>query len=63
VCRLFDVLDRLVEVANTVVVIGHNLDVIKNIDWVIDFGLERGDPEGEIVPEGPPREVAKSKRS
>jgi excinuclease ABC subunit A len=61
--RLFDVLDRLVEVGNTVVVIGHNLDGIKNIDWVIDLGLERGDPEGEIAPEGPPREAAKSKCS
>jgi excinuclease ABC subunit A len=61
--RLLDVLDRLVEAGNTVVVIEHNLDVIKNADWVIDLGPEGGDRGGEIVAEGPPREIAKSKRS
>ena len=58
-----DVLDRLVEAGNTVVVIEHNLDVIKNADWIIDLGSEGGDRGGEIVAEGPPREIAKSKRS
>ena len=61
--RLLDVLDRLVEAGNTVLVIEHNLDVIKNVDWVIDLGPEGGDRGGEIVAEGPPREIAKSKRS
>jgi excinuclease ABC subunit A len=61
--RLLDVLDRLVETGNTVVVIEHNLDVIKNADWVIDLGPEGGDRGGEIVAEGPPKEIAKSKRS
>ena len=61
--RLIDVLDRLVEAGNTVLVIEHNLDVIKNADWIIDLGPEGGDRGGEIVVEGPPREVAKSKRS
>ncbi|HJS67211.1 MAG TPA: excinuclease ABC subunit UvrA [Nitrospiraceae bacterium] len=61
--RLLDVLDRLVEAGNTVVVIEHNLDVIKNADWVIDLGPEGGDRGGEIVAEGPPKELAKSKRS
>ncbi|MDP3090041.1 MAG: ATP-binding cassette domain-containing protein [Nitrospira sp.] len=61
--RLIDVLDRLVEAGNTVLVIEHNLDVIKNADWVIDLGPEGGDRGGEIVVEGSPREVAKSKRS
>ncbi len=61
--RLLDVLDRLVESGNTVVVIEHNLDVIKNADWVIDLGPEGGDRGGEIVAEGPPKEIAKSKRS
>jgi excinuclease ABC subunit A len=61
--RLLDVLDRLVEAGNTVLVIEHNLDVIKNADWIIDLGPEGGDRGGEIVAEGPPREVAKSKRS
>ncbi|HEX7093276.1 MAG TPA: excinuclease ABC subunit UvrA, partial [Nitrospiraceae bacterium] len=61
--RLLDVLDRLVEAGNTVVVIEHNLDVIKNADWVIDLGPEGGDRGGEIVAEGPPKEIARSKRS
>jgi excinuclease ABC subunit A len=61
--RLLDVLDRLVEAGNTVVVIEHNLDVIKNADWVIDLGPEGGDRGGEIVAEGPPKDIAKSKRS
>jgi excinuclease ABC subunit A len=61
--RLLDVLDRLVETGNTVLVIEHNLDVIKNADWIIDLGPEGGDRGGEIVAEGPPREIARSKRS
>ncbi len=61
--RLLDVLDRLVEAGNTVLVIEHNLDVIKNADWIIDLGPEGGDRGGEIVAEGPPKEIAKSKRS
>jgi len=61
--RLLDVLDRLVEAGNTVLVIEHNLDVIKNADWIIDLGPEGGDRGGEIVAEGPPREIAKAKRS
>jgi excinuclease ABC subunit A len=61
--RLLDVLDRLVEAGNTVLVIEHNLDVIKNADWIIDLGPEGGDRGGDIVAEGPPREIAKSKRS
>ena len=61
--RLLDVLDRLVEAGNTVLVIEHNLDVIKNADWIIDLGPEGGDRGGELVAEGPPHEVANSKRS
>ena len=61
--RLMDVLNRLVEAGNTVVVIEHNLDVIRNADWVVDLGPEGGERGGEIVVEGTPREVAKSKRS
>jgi excinuclease ABC subunit A len=61
--RLLDVLDRLVESGNTIVIIEHNLDVIKNADWLIDLGPEGGDRGGEIVAEGPPSEIAKSKRS
>jgi excinuclease ABC subunit A len=61
--RLLDVLDRLVEAGNTVLVIEHNLDVIRNADWLIDLGPEGGDRGGEIVAEGPPKEIARSKRS
>ena len=61
--RLLDVLDRLVEAGNTVLVIEHNLDVIKNADWIIDLGPEGGDRGGEIVAEGPPNDIAKVKRS
>jgi excinuclease ABC subunit A len=61
--RLLDVLDRLVEAGNTVLVIEHNLDVIKNADWIIDLGPEGGDRGGEIVAEGPPQEIARTKRS
>ena len=48
---------------NTVLVIEHNLDMIRNADWVIDLGPEGGDRGGEIVAEGPPKVIAKSKRS
>ena len=57
------VLDRLVEAGNTVVVIEFNFAVIKNADLVIDLAPEGGDRGGEIVAEGPPKEIAKSKRS
>ena len=50
-------LDRLVDTGNTVVVIEHNLDVIKTADWLIDLGPEGGDPGGEIVAVGTPEEV------
>ena len=61
--RLLDVLNRLVEGGNTVLVIEHNLDVIKNADWIIDLGPEGGDRGGHIVVEGTPAEVARSARS
>ena len=61
--RLMDVLNRLVESGNTVVVIEHNLDVIKNADWIIDLGPEGGDRGGHIVAEGRPADVAKSANS
>jgi excinuclease ABC subunit A len=61
--RLLDVLDRLVEGGNTVLVIEHNLDVIRNADWIIDLGPEGGDRGGQIVAEGPPKDIAASKRS
>lgn len=61
--RLIAVLNRLVEKGNTVVVIEHNLDMIKTADWIIDMGPEGGDKGGEIVAAGTPEDVAKIKRS
>ena len=58
--RLLDVLDRLVEAGNTVLVIEHNLDVVKNADWVIDLGPEGGTRGGKIVEEGPPAMLIRS---
>jgi excinuclease ABC subunit A len=57
--RLLDVLDRLVGAGNTVVIIEHNLDVIKTADYVIDLGPEGGDRGGQIVAAGTPEEVAR----
>jgi excinuclease ABC subunit A len=56
--RLLDVLQRLVDQGNTVVVIEHNLDVVKCADWVVDLGPEGGDAGGELVVAGPPEAVA-----
>ncbi|MDP6593159.1 MAG: excinuclease ABC subunit UvrA [Candidatus Marinimicrobia bacterium] len=60
---LLDVLNRLVEKGNTVIVIEHNLDVIKTADWIIDLGPEGGDDGGTVVAEGTPEEVAKIRGS
>ena len=60
---LLEVLGRLKEQGNTVVVIEHNLDVVKTADWIIDLGPEGGSDGGEIVAEGTPEEVAKVKKS
>ena len=60
---LLGVLKRLSDQGNTVVVIEHNLDVIKSSDWIIDMGPEGGSDGGLVIAEGPPNEVAKSKKS
>jgi excinuclease ABC subunit A len=60
---LLSVLDKLVDKGNTVIVIEHNLDVIKTADWIIDLGPEGGDDGGEIVSEGTPEDVAKNPAS
>jgi excinuclease ABC subunit A len=61
--RLLGVLLRLVESGNTVLVIEHNLDVIKSADWIVDLGPEGGDGGGRIVAEGTPERVAKTPES
>ena len=61
--NLIQVLNRLVENGNTVVVIEHNLDVIKTADYIIDLGPEGGDGGGEIVACGTPEEISKNKKS
>jgi len=60
---LLEVLHRLVDKGNTVIVIEHNLDVVKTADWVIDLGPEGGELGGRVVAEGPPENIAQSKSS
>jgi excinuclease ABC subunit A len=61
--KLLDVLNRLADAGNTVLVIEHNLDIIKQADYVIDLGPEGGDRGGQVVAVGTPEEVARSKKS
>jgi excinuclease ABC subunit A len=63
VAKLLEVLHELVETGNTVVVIEHNLEVIKTADWIIDLGPEGGDGGGDIVAAGAPEDVVREKRS
>jgi len=63
VAKLLTVLHRLVDGGNTVIVIEHNVDVIRTADWVIDLGPEGGDGGGEIVATGTPAEIARHPRS
>ncbi len=58
--KLLDVLNRLVNLGNTVVVIEHNMDVIKNSDWIIDLGPEGGDEGGRLVASGTPEQISKA---
>ena len=61
--KLLEVLQKLVDLGNTVLVIEHNLDVIKSADWIIDLGPDGGDDGGRIVATGTPEQVMKSKKS
>jgi excinuclease ABC subunit A len=61
--KLLDVLQRLVDLGNTVIIIEHHLDVIKSADWVMDLGPEGGDGGGRIVAEGTPEAVARNRKS
>ncbi len=63
VAKLLEMLHELVNQGNSVVVIEHNLEVIKTADWVLDFGPEGGDGGGEIVATGTPEAIVKEKRS
>ena len=61
--KLLEVLHALVEQGNTVVVIEHNLEVIKTADWIIDIGPEGGAKGGQIVAQGTPEEIVKVEKS
>lgn len=61
--RLLEVLNKLVDKGNTVLIIEHNLDIIKSVDWIIDLGPEGGDKGGHLVACGTPQEIAKVKNS
>jgi excinuclease ABC subunit A len=61
--KLLDVLHRLTDLGNTVIIIEHNLDVIRNADWLIDLGPEGGEDGGRLVAQGTPEQVARIKKS
>ncbi len=63
VSRLLDVLHRLTDLGNSIIIIEHNLDVIRNADWIIDLGPEGGEEGGRIVAQGTPEQVSKVKKS
>jgi excinuclease ABC subunit A len=61
--KLLEVLHRLTDLGNTVIIIEHNLDVVRNADWIIDLGPEGGEDGGQIVAEGTPEQIADVKGS
>ena len=63
IAKLLEVLTKLRDAGNTVLVIEHNLDVVKCADWLIDLGPEGGDAGGRIVAEGPPEHVVQVQQS
>ena len=61
--HLLVVINRLVDAGNTVIVIEHNLDIVRNADWIIDMGPEGGNKGGQVIFEGTPRQLLASKES
>ncbi|HKD79612.1 MAG TPA: excinuclease ABC subunit A, partial [Candidatus Angelobacter sp.] len=63
VSKLLEVIHRLTDLGNSVIIIEHNLDVVRNADWIIDLGPEGGDQGGQIVAQGTPDQVSRIKKS
>jgi excinuclease ABC subunit A len=63
VSKLLEVLHRLTDLGNSVIIIEHNLDVVRNADWIIDLGPEGGEQGGQIVAQGTPDQVSRIKKS
>ena len=63
VSKLLEVIHRLTDLGNSVIIIEHNLDVIRNADWIIDLGPEGGEDGGRLVAQGTPDQVSKIKKS
>ncbi len=63
VSKLLEVIHRLTDLGNSVVIIEHNLDVIRNADWIVDLGPEGGEDGGRVVAQGTPDQVSKIKKS
>jgi excinuclease ABC subunit A len=61
--KLLNVLHRLTDLGNTIIIIEHNMDVIRNADWIIDLGPEGGDDGGRIIAQGPPQLMMRAKKS
>ena len=61
--KLLEVLHRLTDLGNTAIIIEHNLDVIRNADWIIDLGPEGGEEGGRIIAQGTPEQIARNKKS
>jgi excinuclease ABC subunit A len=61
--KLLDVLHRLTDLGNTIIIIEHNVDVIRNADWIIDLGPEGGEEGGKIIAQGTPEAIARNKKS
>jgi excinuclease ABC subunit A len=61
--KLLDVLHRLTDLGNSIIIIEHNMDVIRNADWIIDLGPEGGEDGGRLVAQGTPEQVARVKKS